>query len=238
MPCSEIATAHTLAFLARYLPAAPARILEVGCGRGEVAVALAGLGHQVDAIDLDRDAVTAARALGAPARQADFFAAGGATFDFVLFTRSLHHLAPLDRALDHARQLVAPGGLIAVEDFAVEAMDAVTAAWFYDLCALLGVGGALPSGHGSPADPCARWVAEHEHGPGEEPLHTGAAMAGALAERFALRATEHCPYLYRTIIQRSDDARLGAAFLALEERRIASGHVRPIGLRMVATVPR
>ena len=234
MSCTEIATAHTMAFLARHLPPAPARILEVGCGRGEVAAALGGLGHEVDAIDVDADAVAAARALGVPARQADFFSIRAGAHDVVLLTRSLHHIAPLQRALDHASGLMAPGGSIVIEDFAVEAMDAVTATWFYDLCALLGVAGALWPAQDMAADPLAAWVAEHEHHPGEEPLHTGAAMQDALAARFAVVATEPAPYLYRTIVRRTDDRALTSAFLTIEEQRIAAGHLRAIGLRMVA----
>jgi len=121
-----------------------------------------------------------------------------------------------------------------VEDFAVEAMDAATATWFYDLCALLGVTGALSPAQDTAPDPLATWVAEHQQHHGEEPLHTGASMRSALAARLAMVATERVPYLYRTIVRRSDDRALAAAFLATEEQRIASGHLQPIGLRMVA----
>ena len=38
-------------FVAAHLPAAPARVLEVGCGRGALAHAMARLGHDVLAID-------------------------------------------------------------------------------------------------------------------------------------------------------------------------------------------
>jgi Methyltransferase domain len=39
------------AFVHEHLPAAPARVLEVGCGRGDLARALARAGHRVVAID-------------------------------------------------------------------------------------------------------------------------------------------------------------------------------------------
>ncbi len=63
---------HTAEFSKEVLPKPPGRILEVGCGRGEVARRLADLGYDVTPIDIDRQAVGAAKRLGLPARRADF----------------------------------------------------------------------------------------------------------------------------------------------------------------------
>jgi 2-polyprenyl-3-methyl-5-hydroxy-6-metoxy-1,4-benzoquinol methylase len=39
------------AFVDQHLPAAPSRVLEVGCGRGDLARGMARAGHRVVAID-------------------------------------------------------------------------------------------------------------------------------------------------------------------------------------------
>ncbi len=49
--------------LARLLPAAPARILDAGCGPGLYALPLAGLGHQVVGVDVSGPALANARGL-------------------------------------------------------------------------------------------------------------------------------------------------------------------------------
>src|SRR5262249_13945356 len=130
------------------------RVLEVGCGAGALALRLADAGHEVTAIDLHID--------GPPPHPrvrfvtGDFRAFTGGPFDAVLFTSSLHHIAPLDAAVARAHDLLAPGGLLWADEFDLEAPDEATARWFYQ-------------GQGD----VARWRAEHEHEPA---LHVGAAM--------------------------------------------------------------
>src|SRR3712207_9593084 len=58
---TEFETRYTLAFVRAVLPPAPARVLEVGCGGGELAAALADGGYTVVALDADTGRVEAAR---------------------------------------------------------------------------------------------------------------------------------------------------------------------------------
>src|SRR5262249_35503901 len=113
--------------------------LEVGCGDGRLAARLSADGYDVTAIDLDGDVVAAARARGVHATKADWLAyADRATYDAILFTRSLHHIHDLDAAVVRCLDRLASDGLVVVDDFAIEAMDEATAEWFRDaLVALL-----------------------------------------------------------------------------------------------------
>jgi len=136
-------TRFTYDFIRRFLPRDCRRILEVGCGTGEFGVRLSQDGYTVTAIDSDHDSVAAARWLGVDAHVATWpdFKAGD--FDAVLFTRSLHHIHPLDEAVKHAAESLANGGCIMVEDFAYESTNEKTLRWFASAIRLLQAAGLL-----------------------------------------------------------------------------------------------
>lgn len=98
--------------------AAPARILEVGCGRGELAERMAQeLGAQVVAIDQSERMVELTRARGVDARPGDVqelpFADG--EFDCAVAAWMLYHVPDLDRGLAELARVLRPGGrLVAV----------------------------------------------------------------------------------------------------------------------------
>src|ERR1044071_4454379 len=66
----QFETRYTYGFVKRFLPSAPGRILEVGCGAGQLAACLSQEGYSVVAIDSDRDSIAAAKRLGVDARMA------------------------------------------------------------------------------------------------------------------------------------------------------------------------
>ena len=234
------------------------RVLEVGCGPGHLAARLLRDGVAVTAIDASEEQVAKARELGVAAIVSDFLAFEGEPFDALLFTRSLHHLWPLEAALGKIRALAAPGGLILADEFAHDRIDAPTAAWFWDLQAVLEEGGVLapdvprhphhpdhrhghrPRGEGPPPlDPVERWHQRHLHDP---PLHRSGAMVEALRRAFVLRAAERCPYLHRYFSERVADGEQGTRLFlrvrALERLRVEQGLLVPIGLRLVAVARR
>jgi SAM-dependent methyltransferase len=102
-----------------------ASVLDVGCGEGGLAKALAAEGAAVTGIDPNPEAVARARAKVPEARfEADVAEAlpcGDGTFDAVVFVNALHHVpvAAMDEALrEAARVLKHSGRLIVVEPLA------------------------------------------------------------------------------------------------------------------------
>ncbi|GAA2808498.1 class I SAM-dependent methyltransferase [Crossiella cryophila] len=236
MDVSTIAVPHTLAHLKPLLPPPPARILEAGCGSGALAAALIGLGYRVTGVDRSPDVVAAARERGVEVIEADVNEVSG-EYDVVLFTRSLHHAEDLDGTLAHAATLLAPGGLIVLEEFAWERVDQPAAHFYYDNRALLVATGVLkaevPEG-----DPLKAWVAGHDF------LHRGSDMLDALSRVGTNLSTVDTPMLWRLVYGRSgiwtDPATHATSALNAihqsEQRRLDAGMIPSIGL--LATVQR
>ncbi len=110
--------AHYRPALLRALPDRCERVLEVGCGAGDLAAVLAGRATSVDAVDRSPQMVALARAR-VPANvrviEADVLSLdlppGG--YDAVVGVSVLHHL-PLEEALQHLAAAVRPGGVLAM----------------------------------------------------------------------------------------------------------------------------
>jgi len=112
---------HNIHYHGVVLAAAPRpcrRALDVGCGRGLLTRELAAVSDQVVGIDPDPASLARARAAGDARLR---FIEGDvmtwpfdpASFDLVAAVASLHHL-PLIPALTRFRELLAPGGVLAV----------------------------------------------------------------------------------------------------------------------------
>lgn len=111
-------------YLARYLPPAPARVLDIGGGPGRYTVLLAQQGYDVTLVDLSERSVAWARdqlaRAGAPghaevgnARDLGAFATG--SFDAALLLGPLYHLPEYDerrQAVGELRRVVRPGGSV------------------------------------------------------------------------------------------------------------------------------
>lgn len=135
MDLTTVAVPHTLDRLRPLLPEPPARLLEVGCGRGALAVALMELGYRVTGVDRNAEMAAAAGDRGVPVVQADIRdITPGEGYDVVLFTRSLHHADDLDEILGHAASLLTPGGLLVIEEFAWERVNQAAAHFLRQSC--------------------------------------------------------------------------------------------------------
>ncbi|WP_422746152.1 class I SAM-dependent methyltransferase [Mycobacterium sp. WMMD1722] len=95
-------------------------VLDVGCGDGLLAARLSTVSRTVTALEPDPTAAQRARdrlAANATVRvtECDFASldTDGARFDLITFVASLHHM-PLRPALTRAREMLRPGGEIAV----------------------------------------------------------------------------------------------------------------------------
>ena len=239
---------EVLSFVTRALPPG-GTVLEVGSGDGSLAARLRAAGWRVKAIDVDAEAVEAARARGVDAACVDFFDVRGERFDALVFTRSFHHLSPLSAAIAQSRALVAPGGTLVLDEFAHDELDLASAAWFYDVQALLEEAGALAPDEGHrhrhhhheeqppPKTPLERWQRRLVHDP---PLHGGKAMVEAFSAAFEVQRLDRLAYLHRHLGERlvpdERGVRLFQRMRALEEERIALGLLVPIGLRLTIRV--
>lgn len=230
---------QTASWVRQFLSPPPARLLDVGCGRGDLAVRLSASGYEVTALDHSAAAVESARAAGLPAVEADFLHYEDAPFDAVIFSRSLHHLHPLRDAVVRASALMKPDGWLIAEEFARERADRATAAWFYDVRSLLHAAGVLVMTEESdtPSDALSRWAADH-YGEEHHPRHDGLAMLSELRRSFTLVDTEDVPYLYWYLTKWIEESPRGydvaRCLFEVEVRRIAEGLLVPLGLRMAA----
>ncbi|HUI09901.1 MAG TPA: class I SAM-dependent methyltransferase [Bacteroidota bacterium] len=112
-------------FLRTALSAGP-RILELGCGGGGTALALAARGARVTGIDLSAARIEGAvaeatrRGLGAEFVVGDLnrMPLPGKPYDAVVAHDALHHILELGGLLDRVREALVPGGRLVVMDFA------------------------------------------------------------------------------------------------------------------------
>jgi len=102
--------------------AGPKRVLEVGCGEGELAERLlTGLEIELVALDQSERMVELARARGVDARVGDVqeLPFEDATFDVAVAAWMLYHVPDLARALTELARVLRPGGrLVAVTNYA------------------------------------------------------------------------------------------------------------------------
>ena len=107
-------------FVAECLPRPRSKLLEIGCGDGELALGLSAQGHFVTAIDPRAPSGPIFRQISLE----DFDSAP--TFDAVVANRSLHHIEDLDAALGKIHSLLAPHGVVILNEFAWDRLDEPT----------------------------------------------------------------------------------------------------------------
>ncbi len=158
------------AFVLSRLPPPRARVLEVGCGAGELARALDVAGYDVTAID----PVAPKGPIFLRTRLEDFDDPGG--FDAVVASRSLHHVHDLGGALDKLARLA---HLLVLDEFVWDRFDRATGEWYDTRRREPG----LPT--------AAEWEKRFQG------LHGYEAMRTELRRRFSERFFSWEPYLYR-----------------------------------------
>jgi SAM-dependent methyltransferase len=202
-------------FLAGSLPEPPARVLEVGCGQGELTASLAVAGYDVLGIDPAAPTGNLFRRL-----RLEDLEESGAPFDAVVARYVLHHIRDLDAGLDRIASLLRPDGLLVLDEFAWDRLDRRTLEW------LDAQRRALTTAEGHEPRLTleqlrSEWEAEHRG------LHGYQAMRAALAARFVEDLFEWVPYLHREVG--------GASTAVLEQALIDAGTIQALGFRYVGT---
>ncbi len=196
-------------------------MLEVGCGEGHLARALAARGYRVTAIDPEAPEEDIFRRVTLE----EFHPA--LRFAAVVAVLSLHHIESVAGAVEKMTGLLEDRGLLIAVEFAWEKIDDATARW----CLQHLSDGDADDGwlHRrfsewrarapalSPQEYFRTWAEE-------ERLHTSNAMLEELRANLTERHFEWSPYLYPDLdgISRED-----------EIRAIESGEIRSVGFRFV-----
>jgi SAM-dependent methyltransferase len=234
----DVATAETAAFLSQHLVPS-AELIEIGCGEGDVSLALQQRGYRITGIDLDENTVAHAKNRGVNAIHAAWPRFDSAPVDAITFTRSLHHIDDLRQAVRKARDTLKPRGKLLVEDFAFDAADVATLKWFVSVVQeqTLGADGAHDFLETLVAarDLVAVWRRHHE----EHHVHSAEALHRSIAEHFVIDEAFAVPYLYRYLIPAlppTSDAALALQQVVRDEaQRGQAGQITLIGRRVVAT---
>jgi SAM-dependent methyltransferase len=205
---------ETHAFVRDSVGPPPARLLEIGCGDGTLALALDAAGYEIVAVD----PVAPDGPIFRRVRFEELDEPG--PFDAVVASSSLHHVEDLGAVLDQVRSLLRPDGALVVSEFAWERLDEPTAEWYYGQ--LRALGAALDRDVPPSLDAVrAEWQADHEE------LHTGQALVRELDARFERRLYAPEPYLYRELG--------GPMTEELERMLVEADAIRPLGFRYVGT---
>src|SRR5262245_14012710 len=193
-------------FALAHLPAPPARVLEVGCGDGEVAVALARAGHDVTAIDPNAP-------VGEIFRRKTLEEFEDRRFDAVVASLSLHHVVDVPAAFDKLDSLLRPDGVLVLEEFDKERIAGPTARWYFEQ-------------RDDVPDDFETWLRGwHE---GHEDVHPFGRLKRELDARFDERLFVRTSYLY--------DYRLDDSLEPVERELIESGAIEAVGVRYVGSL--
>jgi SAM-dependent methyltransferase len=208
-------------FVRLHLPAAPARVLELGCGPlGGFVPVLRGDGYAAVGVDPEAPDESGYHRVGFE----DYLPA--LPVDAVVACTSLHHVADLDQVLDRVHGALAPGGRLIVVEWARERFDEVTARWcFARLTPETNAEAGWLHRHrdrwkssGLPwPDYLRSWAAD-------EGLHTGKRILAGLDARFHRRLCESGPYFFADLADTPE---------ADEQAAIDTGTIQANGIRYV-----
>lgn len=203
-------------FAREHLPAPPARVLDVGCGQGELATALSVAGYDV----LGIDPLAPQQELFRRITLEDVDEPDG-SYAVVVAARSLHPMRDLERALDRVVSLLEPGGVLVVEEIGWDLIDEATLDWLYgQRRALAATGqGSAPRSLEALRD---EWDADHLG------IHGYAELRRQLDLRFEERAFAWAPFLHRLVG--------GVATEVLEQALIDAGAIQALGFRLAGVV--
>lgn len=189
-------------FVRSWLPASPARVIEIGCGPlGGFVPMLRAAGY--DAAGVDPEAPDEPCYHRVAFERYEPHGPAGA----VVACTSLHHVADIGDVLNRVQAALAVGGSLVVIEWARERFDEATARWCFDrLPAPAGDPGWLQERHdqwqasGLPwGDYCRAWAEQ-------EGLHAGQDIVDELDARFDRQLLAYGPYYFSDLgISQADE---------------------------------
>ncbi|MEA2212320.1 MAG: hypothetical protein QOF83_2268 [Solirubrobacteraceae bacterium] len=198
-------TPDLLAFVRSSLPEPPARVLEIGAGKGELALALETAGYAVTAIDPAAEA-------GSHVQQRSLLEATGA-YDAAVAVVSLHHVDPLEESCAHLATLLPSGGSLVIDELDIDRYDERAVSWWLGQRQALG-----RDAHGRDAHQILEELRHH--------IHPLSRITAALRGAFDLGPPTRGPYLHRWELRPS--------LYEVEVDLIAEGLLPAVGTRQVA----
>ena len=238
---TEIPTNDTVSFIESHVPSGGA-ILEIGCGSGHVAAKLAAHGYTVVGVDSDEQAASRAEQRGVRVVRATWPDVNiHNKVDAVVFTRSLHHMSSLSKAIAKTLKVLEPAGTVLIEDFAFDEAEPAAIEWFLAVVTSQKAQALLSPDPGdfiatlvNSSDPVNAWRQEHDHD-----LHSASEMTRAIKHVFGACETERVPYLYRYLAEALSETAEAASYLeeiySAESRLGSVGTFALIGHRIVAS---
>lgn len=204
-----------LEYLHTALPAPPARVLEIGCADGELALALVADGYDVTAIDPEApDGPLFHRV------RLEDYDGQPAAFDAVVASLAVHHVPDLGGAVAKIARLLRPSGRLVLAEFAKERIAGNTARWYHaQRLALTAVGREDAAADADFRSWHDQWVRDRAD------VHPSTDLLPALASRFRELHFERTPYLY--------SYRLDESLEPAERALIESAEIEPVGYRYV-----
>ncbi|MBA3383266.1 MAG: methyltransferase domain-containing protein [Actinobacteria bacterium] len=196
-------------FVLTHLPSPPAQVLEVGCGQGELALALDAAGYEVTAIDPAAPDGPIFRRIKLEELEDD------ARFDAVVASGVFHHMGEnLESNLDRVARVLEGGGPFVLDEFGPDRLDEPTAAWYEGQRLILAA-----AGYPSERPGAEQWAQHHDS------VTPSDVLLAAVRSRFDEQVSEDVPYLWRYLG--------GVASAELEESLVTMGAIKALGFRFV-----
>ena len=194
------------------LPAAPARVVEIGCGPlGGFVPMLLSSGYE--ALGVDPEAPDGECYLQLEFEQSEL----DLNVDAAVASASLHHVADPAGVLDRVKTILAPWGTLVVIEWAWEEFDEVTAAWCFERLGPDDEAGWLHRRRDEWMASGQSWRAYVRAWAGQERLHSANTLLRLLDERFQRVHLAQGPYFFPDLAQGTEED---------ERAAIAAGQIR------------